>query len=652
MRIVFVDNLLFEDTRGIRRYVLQPHLGLISLIAVLERAGHKGELVDPKVGVSQGSLKLDQDLYRQIARQVLDAGPDAVGFTSLGCNFICTAKVAGYLRQWEPDLPILLGGPHASILSREILERFPQFDVIARNEAERKILPLLDALHHRDFRHIPGVTFRTSSGIAMNPGDNAVEDVDELPMPAYHCYPIRDLNLQTLRVDAGRGCPFQCTFCSTASFFGRQYRIKSAPRLVDELDFLYREYGVSDFALTHDLFTVNRRKVLAFCDAVNGRGFTWKCSARMDCVDEELLNSMYEAGCRSIYFGIEAGTRRMQEISKKRLDLSLFNPTLDCTERLGMSTTVSFITGYPEEDLDDQRATLDLIGDSFRRTKLPLNAQLHLLTPEPGTALLEKYRPAIAYDGHISDFNFPLLEEDDSLVIEQNPSVFINHHYFPSHIPRSRHIFVTTAYQELYALGFPLLRHVMDVYGGRFSAVIDAIDAWRIESGLQPAVDRAFIKRYFETMHGGDSYLGGLVVYMLEAAELRRLASFEAPPRIDAEWNPDADYHLSPHASVVRNVPDCPRLLGHLSETKYDRRSLARYRKRFDFLLRLQPNEYVENCVVTPACASLLSYFCQPRSLADYTRGFQNETGYPAASISFLQHLFDQGILESTGMRP
>src|SRR5262247_1192950 len=111
MRAVFVDNLLFEDSEGIRRYVLQPHLGLISLIAVLEKAGHEGILFDPKVEVYLGRLRMDESLYAEIARRVARLNPDVVGFTSLGCNFICTVKTAAYLKQWEPDLAILLGGP-------------------------------------------------------------------------------------------------------------------------------------------------------------------------------------------------------------------------------------------------------------------------------------------------------------------------------------------------------------------------------------------------------------------------------------------------------------------------------------------------------------------------------------------------------------
>src|SRR5690606_16416329 len=124
MRVVFVDNLLIEQNGTQVETVLQPHLGLISLLAVLEAHGHEGRLYDPKLALAAGRLALDGGLYRAIARELVALDPDVVGFTSLGCNFICTLKVARHVRALAPDVAILLGGPHATILDRVILERY------------------------------------------------------------------------------------------------------------------------------------------------------------------------------------------------------------------------------------------------------------------------------------------------------------------------------------------------------------------------------------------------------------------------------------------------------------------------------------------------------------------------------------------------
>lgn len=652
MRVVLVDNLLFEDAEGIRRYVLQPHLGLISLIAVIEGGGHEAFLYDPKVEVARGTLRLDESLYIDMAEQILRMKPDVVGLTSLGCNFICTVKVASYLKQWEPELPILLGGPHATVLDRVILESFPQFEAVVRNEAERTILPLLEALPSRSFFDAPGITFRKAGAVWQNEGESLIADLDTLPLPAYHSYPVRELKLTSLRVDAGRGCPFQCTFCSTATFFGRKYRLKSAARLVQELDFLHDTYQISDFSLTHDLFTVNRQKVREFCDAVEGRGYTWKCSARMDCVDDLLLERMQAAGCQSIYYGIEAGTERMQSISKKRLNLKLFDPILSTTQRLGMSATVSFITGYPEEELKDQEGTLDLIGSCFSRETSPLNVQLHLLTPEPGTELLHEYQDRITYDGHISDFNFPTLEPDDSAVIEAHPGVFINHHFFPSVLPRRRHIFVTTAYQVLYSLGFPVLRFILKRYNGKLHRLINAMDRWAEATGRAPACDFTTIEAFFTETLGGSHHLTGLVQYMLGAAELRRRAMFGSAHEADSTFYSDgSQYRLSRRAVVVRRVPDCPRILEHLLDMHDSQLPTNLLRKRFNFLLYMPPNEedIVQNFLLTEASATLLEYFDDSRVWSEGESGFESKTGYPAPPMAYLAALAEKGFLECSG---
>jgi len=653
MKVVFTDNLLFEDAEGINRYVLQPHLGLISLIAMLEQQGHTGVLFDPKIPVAQGLWPLDGELYKRIANAVLAHEPDVVGMTSLGCNFICTVKVASYLKHARPDLPILLGGPHATVLDKAILNRFPQFDAIARNEAERTIVPLIEEVRSRNLWKIPGITFRVNGTIWENVGEPIIQNLDELPIPAYHTYPVGDLKLKSLRVDAGRGCPFQCTFCSTAAFFGRKYRLKSAARLVEELDFLHQQFQVTDFSLSHDLFTVNRHKVREFCDAVEGRGYTWKCSARMDCVDAELLERMAASGCRSIYYGIEAGSRRMQKISKKHIDLDLFDPLLDVTQNLGMSATVSFITGYPEETAEDQAATLDLMASCFApvRRRSPLNVQLHLLTPEPGTELLNNNRDAIAYDGHVSDFNFPSLEDDDGAVTEANPTVFVNHHYFPSVLPRDRHIFVTEIYQTLYALGFPLLDHMMRSLETTFSATVESMYCWYRSEDWRGPSDGAFLEAFLAARFGSEHHLPGLVRYMLRAADLRRVASHYPSLRKPA-FRPDPVYRLDALSRVVRDVPDCPKLLDYLLARPSARLPARMTRARHHLLLQMQPGDSntVRNYTLTDAAAAVLDSFDEPRPFSLFALDFPRQTGYPAPPAAFLNELVSRQFLQIAGV--
>jgi radical SAM superfamily enzyme YgiQ (UPF0313 family) len=480
MRFVLVDNLIYEGPYTAPKYDLQPHLGLLSLAAVVRANGHEPDIYDPKLDLLNGHLQFEPSLYQKFALRILERHPDVVGFTALGCNFNCVVKVADHIKRLVPELPVLLGGPHATILHREILERFSSFDLVVRNEAEQTLPPLLNRLARMDIGDLPGVSYRNRYGeVICNPGSPIIEELDELPVPAYDCYPIRELELGAIRVEAGRGCPFDCTFCSTASFFGRSYRLKSTARLLAEMDGLNSIYGFNVFKLNHDLFTVNRKKVVEFCHAMLERNYTWSCSARVDCVDPDLLELMWEAGCRDMYFGIEAGSARMQAISRKRLDLDLVEPTLDVTARLGIRTVTSFITGYPEEEKEDQDSTVNLAARLLRRPDRLNESQLHLLVPEPGTQLTAKYGKQLFYDGYITDFNFPRLESDDRSLLVGDPVIFANHHYFPSRLPRDRHVFVTSAWMALRKAGRTVMAYVLRAFNGTLSTFMDEAYDWR-----------------------------------------------------------------------------------------------------------------------------------------------------------------------------
>jgi radical SAM superfamily enzyme YgiQ (UPF0313 family) len=473
MRVTFVDNLLLEPSASGFKFDLQPHLGLISLTAVLRNAGHVATIVDPKRELAAGRLALAPGFYGAVAESIAATQPDVAGFTSLGCNFVCTVKIAQSLRSMRPKLPIVLGGPHATILDREIMERYPAFDAVVRNEAETSVTATVESLAAGRAPHdVEGVTFRHRDRIVRTKDAGPILDLDSLPFPAYDAYPIEQFGLTSLAIDAGRGCPFRCSFCSTASFFGRRYRLKSAGRLVAEMDRLAETYGVTSFNLSHDLFTVNKLKIREFCEAVAPRHFRWGCSARMDCVDDALLAEMQRAGCASIYYGVETGSGRMQKVVQKDLDLSLYHPRLTKTLDLGMTATASFITGYPGETPADQDETLELIGESLMRYGPALNLQLHLLTPEPGTAMLANHRETLAYDGHVTDFNFPTLEPDDAEVMAADPETFVCHHYYADE-RRADNVEVTEAFRQLYPLGGPFLARLRRE-GETFSALVRA----------------------------------------------------------------------------------------------------------------------------------------------------------------------------------
>ena len=558
MRLTLVDNLVLPEVRDLHLLDTHPHLGLLSLAAAATAAGHQVDIYDPKRLIRAGKLPYDQTLYERVADALLREGPDAVGFTTLGCSFLFVVGVGRALERRAPDLPLLLGGPHATMLARPILDRYSPFDIVVRHEAEKTFPAVLANLESREFAGIPGVTWRGYAGVEETSGSPRVDDLDTLPQLDYDLYPVRELGLDLLRVEAGRGCPFACTFCSTATFFQRRYRLKSPERIIAEMDALRNRYAPREFKLDHDLFTVDRRKVRAFCDAIDGCGHQWRVSARVDCLDEELLERMAAAGCIGLYLGVETGSRRMQKVSAKRLNLDLVKPTLDLCERLGIEATASFITGYPEEIGEDQDATLRMLGDCFRRPAVACLPQLHILTPEPGTPLFEQLGDAMQFDGYATPFNSWLLCPEDRQEVLRGPAIFASYHYYPGALPRESHVAVVETVDLLRLLDRRILSALIGLHSCGLAELVRHLIAMKPAAAQAPGVHE--LEDYVRGRFGDDHPVTSAVRYALfvdPAASSTADESASAPAPADLAGR----YRLPASARVLHGVHDCGAVL-------------------------------------------------------------------------------------------
>jgi radical SAM superfamily enzyme YgiQ (UPF0313 family) len=645
MKVLLVDNLVMPEEGSLDLLDVHPHLGLLSLAAVAEAAGHTVKIYDPKRLIKWGKLPYDSTLYQRAALELLAERPDAVGFTALGCSLLFALNVAGVIKRYEPELPILLGGPHATMLHRQILERFTQFDIIVRYEADEIFPSVLANLADRSFTGISGMSWRGSTRLHFNPGQPKVEDLDCLPIANYDHYPVSDLGLDLLRIEAGRGCPFMCTFCSTASFFQRSFRLKTAARLVTELDLLHQRYGFSDFKLDHDLFTVNRRKILEFCEAVNGRGYRWRASARVDCVDEELLNRMAEAGCVGLYFGIETGSVRMQQVAKKRLDLGLVEPTLAVTESLGIETTASFITGYAEELEQDQADTLDLLGRCYRPSRM---AQLHILAPEPGTPMFEQLGDKLEYDGYAGPYNAFLVGPDDERLVTVHRDIFSTYHYYPAAMPRSHYIFAVEAVDVLRRAGPIILRYVLRAYGGQLSRLVFALRDWAAADGRGIRPDADMVEAYITATFGPGHHLTSLFRYALCADGTgERLPGSETQP---AAFDPHQLYQLGSHVRVLSDLHDCELLVERIREDPEGSRLLDESTTGERGLYLISVSGWtISACQLDPGLEAMLGLFAEPRSCIEVV-GLLNEISeLPRIDPSYFAPLINTGILVAAG---
>ena len=606
MNIVLVDNLILPEAGSLAAMDVHPHLGLLALAAAAHREEHAIEIVDPKRLVRDGALPYAAGLYARMADHILARRPDVVGFTALGCSLLFAVRVAALLKAATPAMPILLGGPHATMLHREILARYPQFDIIVRYEADETFPAVLARLDGRRFEDVPGISWRTSDGLFREtPGAPKIADLDTLSITDYDLYPVETLGLDLMRIEAGRGCPFACTFCSTAGFFQRSFRLKSAGRLVDELDRLHARYGCRSFKLDHDMFTTNKRKVQEFCDAVADRGYRWSASARVDCVDAPLLGAMAAAGCVNLYFGIETGSPRMQEIARKRLDLALVEPILARADALGIETTASFITGFPEETDDDLDATLDLIGALGQRPSCL--TQLHLLAPEPGTPLFDALGATIRYDGVAGPYHCGLLETGDEAEIRSAPEIYQTYHHYPSRLARSRSIRAAALVELVRRMGPTVAPYLLRFFRGRLSLLSQVLDAFALTHG--PAVlDDAMLIDFLIDRFGPRHHLVSLLRIALTGGVPDARTADRAP------FDPARAYVVAPDLISLDDVHDWDALVAEIRALPEDATLAADDDGASERYLAVPRPEGLSLYKAEPAASALLGLFAQPRT--------------------------------------
>lgn len=417
-------------------------LGPLCIAASAREIGHRVDFVNLNAISAlyqRAGLLIDQDRFLERAAEAIVAHDNAfIGLSTICSSFRLTLRLVQRIKQIRPEAFVFLGGPQATAVDRQVLEAVPELDAVLRGEADFSIRSLLGALGEgADLAAVSGLTWRSAGGaVVRNPSAELIADLDAVPFPAYDLYP-EQLLAGGIAVDAGRGCPFECIFCSTNEFFSRRFRMKSAERLAWEINTLHGRYGARAFSLTHDLFTTNVKVVREICRVFRAQigfeGFEWSASSRIDSMKDGLAAEMAAAGCRNLFFGVETGSAEMQRQIKKRLTVSRIYPVLQECSQLGIECTASLIIGYPQETLRDLDDTVTLAVEAVR---LPnVKSQIHLLVPLPGTPLAVQHEAELTYsdlNSNIATMGGTELTEGERAFIRDNPAIFTQHFYVPN----------------------------------------------------------------------------------------------------------------------------------------------------------------------------------------------------------------------------
>ena len=402
-------------------------IGLLSLATYIKQHGHHPIITD--INLSFKTKKYHADFFKKTAKTILRHGPQAVGFSVMCNTFPAALLIARECKRISPQLPIIFGGPDVSFEDIETLKAFDQIDIIIRSEGEITLLEVLMALEKREpLRNVLGITFREKGRVLRNPDRPFIANLDDLPRLDFSLLPQLE-KYRTGSIEAGRGCPYQCTFCSTCKMWKRSFRIKSAQRLAQELEQVYHLFKKDEDSLAfiiHDHFLASRELAEKFLSLLVNKNLSWSCSSRLDVLDENLIRKLKSAGCRRIYLGIESGSAEIQKMIKKNIPLSRLPKILKQLSQNEILPVLSFMIGFPGEKTEQIDQTL-LAALKSKLSCPPANIQLHILAILKGSEL---YNESAGNQLLQTDFSSLLTSHPNEIsMIRKYPRVFPSFYY-------------------------------------------------------------------------------------------------------------------------------------------------------------------------------------------------------------------------------
>ena len=433
--------------KGVYRHQLYLPIGLAYLAAVLEEDGYDVTVIDCPA--------LEMDL-KQLKKKLASINPDLVGITSMTPTIQSALLSASAAKEACPDAMVVLGGPHVTFMDEQVLSEEAAVDVVVRGEGEETLLELAENVSNtKSLNKIQGITFRNNDGQTVRtPTRPFIKNLDELPRPAYKHFPLEQYRLfgrRMLPIMTSRGCPSQCSFCTTARMFGKAFRARNPKNIVDELEWLRDEHGADAFSFYDDTFTLDKKRAIEICEEIRNReiGLPWDCQTRVSVVSEDILLKMREANCQQVFFGVESGCQKILDAVHKGTTVEQNERAIRLAKAAGLFVSVSVIIGYPEETKEMLQETIDLI----RRAE-PDDVYICVATPYPGTQLRrvvedmgwEMSNDWGQYDTITPVFANPNLSADE---IRKLRTSFYNSFYSPKYV--LRHLFKMNFYSRVMA---------------------------------------------------------------------------------------------------------------------------------------------------------------------------------------------------------
>ena len=371
--------LLVNPSVGYYTRALANPLGLLSIGTYLKQHGHEVKIYDRCI---------DRTKVEKVFKEFK---PEAVGVSVMSSRGLKDAiKISKFTK--NNKCPVVWGGQLPSMQS-EIVLKSDDVDIVCIGEGEETWLELATCFETgKDYSDVKGIAYRKDGKIVRNEcrpfsdlRDMPISDWSLLDVPKY-MQSYLGCN-KMMYIYSAKGCPCRCAFCSNVNFHKSTHRKRPNEYVIAEIKYLIDNYGLDGVYFSDELWCLKKSDMQDFCRRVheNNLNFHWGVQLRIGMFNEEDFQTMYDAGCRWVFFGVESGSDEMLKNIHKNIDKNAIKPTMDILRKIGITSVCSFIVGFPDETVEQLRDTVEII-DSTNANLTPI----YHFTPLPGTELYDQ----------------------------------------------------------------------------------------------------------------------------------------------------------------------------------------------------------------------------------------------------------------------
>ena len=403
MKVCLIEPSKFVSLTNFVSTISMPPIGLAYIAAALREAGHEVSVVDGPGSAPRNFFQFKEVRVRGLTKEdIIKRIPKDSEVIALGCmftsNWVYVREIVKDIRAQFPNVKLIMGGEHVTGFPELSLQQAP-LDAVVLGEGEEIVVRLLEHLEKEaPLGELAGVAFRSSDGsIQVNPRYRRIKDIDSISWPAWDLFDIQQYNEVNqphgasqghfMPMLATRGCPFQCTFCTSPNMWTTEWIARDYKNVVDEMQLYQKQYGTSDFQFEDLTAIVRRDWIISFCDEIVRRGmkvtFQMPSGTRSESIDGEVARKLKAAGCHEFAFAPESGDPQILKAIKKKVKLPAMYEAARNAMNAGINVGCFFIIGFPE---DTYRSVLKTYGAMIKcALKGFTNVNLNAYSPQPNT---------------------------------------------------------------------------------------------------------------------------------------------------------------------------------------------------------------------------------------------------------------------------